>query len=87
MDTYAGDPGGEFHATPVSEEERLRREVRQLRELVNTLQERLHAAQIANERMYAAEASAHGGSRFDPEQPLGTEPRRTLGTLFLKGRS
>lgn len=70
---------------PSARERRLEAENRDLRGQLAALTERLSTLQTANERMYAADYDATGGPRFDPEQPFGAEPKRSLGTLWLKG--
>ncbi|WP_155054536.1 hypothetical protein [Streptomyces blattellae] len=66
-------------------ERRLEAENRKLREQVALLTGRLADLQSANERMYADDHDATGGPGFDPGQPFGSEPKRKLGTLWLKG--
>lgn len=70
---------------PTRTERRLEAENRALRDQVAALTEKLADLQRANERMYADDHDATGGPRFDPEQPFGSDPKRKLGTLFLKG--
>lgn len=72
-------------ATPSARERQLESEVRSLKGLLAALTARLNDAQRASEGQYRAQAEATGGAHFDPEQPFGSEPKRTLGTLWLKG--
>lgn len=69
----------------VTREQRLEAENRRLREHVAALTERLAALQIANEGAYRELRTATGGPVFDTAQPFGSDPKRTLGTLFMKG--
>lgn len=66
-------------------ERRLQAENRDLRNQVAALTERLADLQTANEGADKELRIATGGARFDPAQPFGSEPKRTLGTLWLKG--
>lgn len=70
---------------PTQRELQLEAENRDLRDQLVALTERLAGVQTANERMYAADYDTTGGPRFDPAQPFGSLPKRTLGTLWLKG--
>jgi hypothetical protein len=70
---------------PTARERRLEAENRALRDQVAALTVRLEDLQRANERMYADDRAATGGAGFDKSQPVGSEPKRTLGTLWLKG--
>ncbi|MCI3277475.1 hypothetical protein [Streptomyces cylindrosporus] len=72
-------------AVPSSREKELQAENRDLRELVAKLTDRLDMLQTANEGAYKELSIATGGPRFDPAQPFGTDPKRKLGTLFMKG--
>lgn len=66
-------------------ERRLQAENRVLRDQLAELTKRLAELQTANEGAYRELSAATGGARFDPTQPFGSEPKRTLGTLWLKG--
>jgi len=66
-------------------ERRLQAENRVLRDQLAALTKQLAGLQTANEGAYRELSIATGGPRFDPTQPFGSEPKRTLGTLFLKG--
>lgn len=70
-----------------SREQRLEAENRRLREHVAALTERLAALQTANEGAYRELRTATGGPVFDTAQPFGSDPKRTLGSLFMKGGS
>ncbi|MDX3026771.1 hypothetical protein [Streptomyces scabiei] len=70
---------------PTRTERRLEAENRALRDQVAALTEKLADLQRANERMYAGDYSATGGPRFDTQQPFGSDPKRKLGTLPVKG--
>ncbi|MDX2749594.1 hypothetical protein PV413_03495 [Streptomyces scabiei] len=71
--------------SPTARERALEAENRKLRHQVAVLSEQLAALQRANERMYAGDYSATGGPRFDTQQPFGSDPKRKLGTLPVKG--
>jgi hypothetical protein len=70
---------------PTAKERRLQAENSSLRDHLAALTKRLADLQTANEGAYQELRTATGGARFDPKQPFGSEPKRTLGTLWLKG--
>lgn len=72
-------------AGPTRQERELEAESRDLRDQLAALTERLHDLQGANEGAYRDLEQATGGARFDRAKPFGSEPKRKLGTLPLKG--
>ncbi|MGP4085444.1 hypothetical protein [Streptomyces sp. KR55] len=72
-------------AAQTARERRLESENRRLRNQVASLNERLTQLQAANEGHYRAQYDATGGPQFDTAQPFGHEPKRRLGTLWMKG--
>ncbi|MBP5875710.1 hypothetical protein PV360_36960 [Streptomyces scabiei] len=71
--------------SPTARERQLEAENRRLRDQLAALTEKLADLQRANERMYADDHDATGGPRFDTQQPFGSDPKRKLGTLPVKG--
>ncbi|MEU1596164.1 hypothetical protein ABZ468_25725 [Streptomyces sp. NPDC005708] len=70
---------------PTAKELQLTAENRDLRDQLAAATERLVELQAANEGHYRQQYDATGGPRFDKGQPFGSEPKRKIGTLWLKG--
>lgn len=66
-------------------ERQLEAENSRLRQQLVALTTQLEALQAANEGHYRAQYDTTGGPRLDRYRPFGTDPKRKLGTLFLKG--